>query len=129
MRLVGEELQCVGDEGLVVLEHTAVSGVGVDLQLGVGKSARHVGGVGAVDHEVVVAVGDEDGVGDDREVVGLALAGVSDGLDLGDARLVGDLLVAVMSAFLESAEVVRRRSFAFGGAGKEQEVPGVAESE
>ena len=95
MRLVGEELQCVGDEGLVVLEHAAVSGVGVDLQLGVGKSTRHVGGVGAVDHEVVVAVGDEDGLGDEREVVGLTLPGVPDGLDLGDAGLVGDLLVAV----------------------------------
>ena len=70
MQLVGEKLQCVGDEGLVVLEHASMSGVGVDLQLGVGKSARHVGGVGAVDHEVVVAVGDEDGLGDDERSSG-----------------------------------------------------------
>ena len=71
-RFVGEESQRVGDEFAMVLEHAAVPGVGVDLQLGVGQATCHVGRVAAVDHEVVVAVGDEDGLGDDREVVGFA---------------------------------------------------------
>ena len=115
--LVSEELQGVGHEGLVVLEDAAVPGVGVDLQLGVGESTCHVGGVAAVDHEVVVAVGDQDGLGDDGEVVGCALAGVSDGLDLGDAGLNRDLLVAVVGAFLEAVQVVRSRPVCLRGCG------------
>ena len=127
--MLGEELQCVGYEGSVVLEHSAVAGVGVDLQLGVGKSACHVGGVAAVDHEVVVAVGNEDGLGDDREVVGLAQAGVPDGFESGRCGPASRSFVAVVGSFLESVEVVRCGAFALGGAGEEQEVPGIAERE
>ena len=83
----------------------------------------------AVDHEVVVAVCDEDGLGDDRQVVGFALPGVPDGFELSDAGLHRDSLVTVVGALLEAVEVVRRGAFALGGAGEEQEVPRIAERE
>ena len=83
----------------------------------------------AVDHEVVVAICDEDGLGDDRQVVGLAQPGVPDGFELSDAGLHGDSFVTVLGAFLEAGEVVRRGAFALGGAGEEQEVPGIAEGD
>ena len=111
----------------MVLEHSAVSRVGVDLQSGVRQPACHVGRVAAVDHEVVVAVCDEDGLGDERQVVGLALAGVPDGFELSDTGLHRDSFVAVVGALLEAVEIVRRGAFALGGSGKEQEVPGIAE--
>ena len=93
MRSPIEELQRLGDELLVVLEDGAVAGVGIDGEARVGQAAGHVGGVGAGDHQVVVAVGDEHGLGDVRQIVGGVLAGGSDRLQLGAPGLQRDSLV------------------------------------
>ena len=92
--------------------------------MGIRQSTCHVGRVAAVDHEVVVAICDEDGVGDDRQVVGLASSGVADGLELSDAGLYGDSLVAGVGAFLEAVQVVGRGVFPSGVRGKNKKFLG-----
>lgn len=116
----GEEGQDVGHESLVMLEHATVAGVRVDLQGGVGQPAGHVGRVAAVDHQVVIAVGDQHWRGDGRQIVGPAQAGMSDSPDLGQSGLHRDLAVTIGRAFPEAAEVLLRGALALAGAGKKR---------
>lgn len=101
-----------------------MSGVWVDDQVGAGQSAGHVGGVTAVDHQVVVAVGHEDRLSDGRQIVGSGLAGVPDCPELGDAGLDRDPLIAVLSALLEAIQVVSCGPFAPGVRGKNRKFLG-----
>ena len=57
--LAVEEFDCGGDEYAVVLEDSAVAGVGVDDELGAGDATVHVLVEDRRHHAVVVAVGDE----------------------------------------------------------------------
>ena len=91
----GEERERPGDELLVVLEDAAVAGVGVDDQLRVRQALRQVDRVAGGDHPVALAVGDQRGLVDDRQVGGRLLAPAVDGLELGDVGPQRDPLVAV----------------------------------
>src|SRR5215207_2349751 len=73
-RVPSEELQGLLDEVLVELEDTAVARVGVDDEVTVRESSVEVDGVAGGHHPVVVAVHDEHGSVDGREVRGLLQA-------------------------------------------------------
>src|SRR4051794_40385672 len=115
-----EELEDRGDELTGGLEDPAVSGVGVDGEPGVGDAAGEVLGVAARDHDVVVAVGHEDRLGDLAEIVGRAQAGFANRLELGEPGLHRDPLVAIAGALLEAGHVLRRGALAGRVAVEEQ---------
>jgi hypothetical protein len=54
-----KELQRLGHEVRVVLEHPAVSGIGVDDEVAVRKTPRQIVRVGGWHHAVAIAVGDQ----------------------------------------------------------------------
>src|SRR5947208_16740059 len=86
-----EELDGDGGERVVELEDAAVPGVGVDRQLGALDAPMQVLGESRGHHPVVVAVGDEGGLGELRQVVGGAAAPRLDGVQLRPERLRLDL--------------------------------------
>src|SRR5439155_25686648 len=109
-----EELD--GDRGelVVELEDAAVSGVGVDGQLGALDAPVQVLGESRGHHPVVVAVGDESGLGELRQVVGRAAAPLLDRLQLRLERLHLDLGVTVGGALLEPVDERARGGLAGG---------------
>src|ERR687898_1183718 len=90
-----EELERDGDELVVELEDAAVTGVGVDDQLGVLDPAMEIVGEHGGDHPVVVAVGDQGRLGDLRQVGGGRAAPSLCFLLVGLERLYRDRLVAI----------------------------------
>src|SRR5207247_28792 len=78
--LLREELESLLDELLVVLEDSAVAGVRVDHQLVVRQTSGHVERVRRRQHPVVIAVREDHGLADEREVVRLLLAPAAAGL-------------------------------------------------
>ena len=100
-------------------------GVGVDRQLRIRQSPSQVLRVLARDHRVVVAICDEGGVGDHRQVVRSRLSASYDRCDLCKPGLDGNRLVAAVGSLGQTCEVVVRCTFSFRGAGKEEEVPWV----
>src|SRR5215211_4837311 len=82
-----EELDGGGGERVVELEDAAVAGVGVDDQLGALDAPVQVLGESRGHHPVVVAVGDEGGLGELRKVVRRAAAPLLDRLQLRPERL------------------------------------------
>ena len=112
-----------------MLKNATVPGIRIDRELGIRQTASHVGRMAAVDHEVTVAVRDENGLSNDREVVGRTQPRGSDGLQLGTPSLQGNGLVTILGAFLQPGEIVFRGALAIRSAGKEQEVPCVAQRE
>src|SRR5215207_1142170 len=69
-RSAAEELDGDGGELVVELEDAAVAGVGVDDQFGARDAAVQVVGEHRRHHAVVVAVGDQGGLGELRQVGG-----------------------------------------------------------
>src|SRR5437870_3405137 len=69
-RSVSEEVQNRRHKSSVVLKDATVPGIRIYGELRIRQTARHVGRMAAVDHNVVVAVRDENGLRNDREVVG-----------------------------------------------------------
>jgi hypothetical protein len=63
---VGEEVENRRHKGPVVLKDASVPGIRIDRQLGIRQTASHVGRMAAVDHQVTVAIGDENGLRNDR---------------------------------------------------------------
>src|SRR5512132_2513117 len=82
-----EELDGDGGELVVELEDAAVPGVGVDDQLGTLDAPVQVLGERRGHHPVVVAVGDEGGLGDLRQIVRRAASPPLDRLQLRLQRL------------------------------------------
>src|SRR5829696_8186998 len=80
---VSEELESPLDEVLVVLEHPAVPGVGIEDELAVWEASLEVDRVLGGHHLVALAVEDENRLVEDREVGGLLLTPAVDGLELG----------------------------------------------
>src|SRR5437899_10140863 len=93
--LLREELESLLDELLVELEDSAVAGVRVDHQLVVRQTAGHVEGVRRRQHPVVIAVREEHGMRDLREVVRLLLAPAAAGPELREVRADGGRPVTV----------------------------------
>src|SRR5947207_10250789 len=77
-----EELDGDGGELVVELEDAAVPGVGVDDQLGTLDAPVQVLRENRGHHPVVVAVGDEGGLGDLRQIVRRAASPLLDRLQL-----------------------------------------------
>ena len=72
IRSVSEKVQDRRHKSPVVLKDTTVPGIWIDREFGIRQTTSHVGRMAAVDHEVTVAVRDENGLSNDREVVGCA---------------------------------------------------------
>src|SRR5205809_3215966 len=96
-----EELESLLDELLVELEDSGVAGVRVDHQLVVRQTSGHVERVLRRQHPVVIAVREQHGVADEREVVRLLLAPAAAGLELRQVRADGGRRVTVDRALLE----------------------------
>src|SRR5687768_16479867 len=84
---VGEEVGGDGCKLVVILEDATVAGVGVDDQLAALDAAVKVFGEGRGHHAVVVAVGDQGGLGGPREVRGGGTGVLLDRLELCPERL------------------------------------------
>src|SRR6266498_3922491 len=117
-----EELDGDGGELVVELEDAAVSGVGVDDQLGALDAPVQVLGEIRRHHAVVVAVGDEGGLGDLRQIVRRAASPLLDRLQLRLERLQLDLGVTVDGALLEPVDERARGGLAGGVAVEEEEL-------
>src|SRR5215207_10808655 len=120
-----EELERPLDLVLVELEHAAVPRVGIDDELAVRESSVELGGVLGGHHPVALAVHDQHGLADAREVRGLLLTPSVDGLELGAKRAYGDGLVAVVRAFLPPGQELCRGSAPVPGPGEEEVLLGV----
>src|SRR5215211_7146120 len=123
--LLREELESLLDELLVELEDSAVAGVRVDHQLVVRQTSGHVEGVRRRQHPVVIAVREEHGMCDLREVVRRLLAPAAAGLELSEVRADGGRRVAVDRALLQSSQERLAFTLAVRGAGEEEELLGV----
>src|SRR5213593_3533496 len=99
-----EELDGDGGELVVELEDAAVSGVGVDDQLGALDAPVQVLGENRGHHPVVIAVGDEGGLGDLRQIVRRAASPPLDRLQLRPERLHLDRSVTVDGTLLEPVD-------------------------
>src|SRR5438552_10549951 len=122
--LLREELESLLDELLVVLEDSAVAGVRVDHQLVVRQTSGHVERVRRRQHPVVIAVREQHGMCDLREVVRLLLAPAAAGLELREVRANGGRRVAVDPALLESSQERLAFTLAVRGPGEEEELLG-----
>src|SRR5438034_2820366 len=117
-----EELDGDGGELVVELEDAAVAGVGVDDQLGSLDAPVQVLGESRGHHPVVVAVGDQGGLGELRQVVRRAAAPLLDRLQLRLQRLQLDRGVTVDRSLLEPVDERARGGLAGGVAVEEQEL-------
>ncbi len=81
------------------------------------------------DHQIVVAVRYEDGLGNASQVVGCRLATAHDCFELGDSCLHRNARVTIDCSFGESREIVIGGAFSLVGAWEEQEVSGVVTRE
>src|SRR5207247_6898772 len=117
-----EELDGDGDELVVELEDAAVPGVGVDDQLGALDAPVQVFRESRGHHPVVVAVGDEGGLGDLRQIVRRAASPPLDRLQLPLQRLHLDRRVTIDGALLEPVDERARGGLAGGVAVEEQEL-------
>src|SRR5918995_4153159 len=117
-----EELDGDGGELVVELEDAAVPGVRVDDELGALDAPVQVLGESRGHHPVVVAVGDEGGLGDLRQIVRRAAPPLLDRLQLRLERLQLDLGVTVDGALLEPVDERARGGLARGVAVEEQEL-------
>src|SRR5207247_9893732 len=117
-----EELDGDGGELVVELEDAAMPGVGVDDQLGALDAPVQVLGESRGHHPVVVAVGDEGGLGDLRQIVRRAASPPLDRLQLPLQRLHLDRRVTVDGALLEPVDERARGGLAGGVAVEEQEL-------
>src|SRR5215207_8962106 len=117
-----EELDDGGSELVVELEDAAVPGVGVDAQLRALYAPVQVRGESRGHHPVVVAVGDEGGLGDLRQIVRRAASPLLDRLQLSLERLHLDRGVTVDRALLEPVDERARGGLAGGVAVEEQEL-------
>src|SRR5439155_1301999 len=118
--LLREELKSLLDELLVELEDSGVAGVGLDHQLVVRETAGHVEGVRRRQHPVVIAVREEHGMCDLREVVRRLLAPAAAGLELREVRADGGRRVAVDRALLQSSQECLAFTLAVRGPGEER---------
>src|SRR6266536_1576813 len=117
-----EELDGDGGELVVELEDAAVPGVGVDDQLGTLDAPVQVLGERRGHHTVVVAVGDEGGLGDLRQIVRRTASPLLDRLQLRPERLQLDRSVTIKGALLEPVDERARGGLAGGVAVEEQEL-------
>src|SRR5215212_8934792 len=120
--LLREELESLLDELLVELEDSSVACVRVDHQLVVRQTSGHVEGVRRRQHPVVIAVREEHGLADERQVVRLLLAPAAAGLELREVRADGDRRVAVDRALLEPSQQRLALTLAVCGPGEEEEL-------
>src|SRR5437764_7323853 len=120
--LLREELEGRLDELLVELEDSGVAGVRVDHQLVVRDTAGHVEGVRRRQHPVVIAVREEHGMCDLREVVQLLLAPAAAGLELREVRAEGGRRVPLDRALLEPSQKRFALTLAVRGPGEEEEL-------
>src|SRR5438132_3284748 len=120
--LLREELESLLDELLVELEDSAVAGVRVDHQLVVRDTSGHVEGVRRRQHPVVIAVREEHGMCDLREVVQLLLAPAAAGLELREVRADGGRRVTVDRALLEPSQECLAFTLAVRSPGEEEEL-------
>ena len=107
--LVVKELNCSGNEFAVVLEDSAVSGVGVDDELGACDPAVHIFGEDRRDHAVVVAVGDQCRLGDPRQVGGCGASPPFDRLQLSLEGLDADVFRPCPRCVLSAVRRMRAR--------------------
>src|SRR5918994_576516 len=110
-----EELDDGGSELVVELEDAAVPGVGVDAQLRALDAPVQVLGESRRHHPVVVAVGDEGGLGDLRQIVRRAASPLLDRLQLRPERLHLYRGVTIDGAFLEPVDERARGGLDGGG--------------
>ena len=124
-----EEVERLLDELLVELEDAAVSGVGIDDQIGVRDSLGQIEGVLGGHHPVALAVRNEDWLADSRQVGWQLFAPTVDGLELGAVGAPRDGLVAVFGALLQPCQELLAGSSPVGGPGEEEELLGVLQGE
>src|SRR5438270_9509129 len=124
-----EELERLGDELLVELEDAPMACVGVNHQITVRQAPSEVDRVGRRHHAVALAVRNEHGLVNDREVDRLGLAPAVDGLELGPIGPERNRLVAVLGALLQSCQELLARSTPVGCPGEEQKLLRVLQRE
>src|SRR5438874_9210535 len=91
-----EELQNLVDKLIVVLEDAAVSGIGIEGELGIWQPSSQVDGITARHHPIVVTVCYEDRLSNARQVGRLLTAPGVDRLELSAERWEGDRLIAIV---------------------------------
>ena len=103
--------------------------VGVDHQITARQAPSEVDRVDRRHHPVALAVRDEHGLVNDREVDRLGLAPAVDGLELGAIGPERNRLVAVLGALLQACQELLAGSTPVGCPGEEQELLRVLQGE
>ena len=65
----GEEGECLGNEGLMMLENAAVARIFVDSDFRSRDAPRQIDRVGSRNHQIVLAVGDKRQLLDDSQIL------------------------------------------------------------
>src|SRR5436190_8768583 len=104
-----EELQNLVDKLIVVLEDAAVSGIGIEGELGIWQPSSQVDGVAARHHPIVVTVCDEDRLLNACQVGRFLPSPGVDGLELRAERYGGNRLIAIVRAFLQPLQELSSR--------------------
>ncbi len=119
------DIECLGHEVAVELEDGAMAGVGVDDQRAVGQATSKVVCVRRRHHAVGIAVGNEHGMLDDRQIRRLLQTPGAQRFQLGEQRAHGDLRVTVLCPFLQARQERLACLDAVRCPGEEQELLGV----
>jgi hypothetical protein len=124
-----EEFEGLRDELPVELEDAAVAGVGINHQLTVRHALSQVDRVLRRHHPVALAVRNEHGLANDREVGSMLQAPPVDGLELGAIGPEGYRLVPVLCALLQACQELLAGSTPIGSPGEEEELLRVLKGE
>src|SRR5438270_10255638 len=124
-----EELERLGNELLVELEDAPMACVGVNHQITVRQAPHEVDRVRRRHHPVALAVRNEHGLVNDREIDRLGLAPAVDGLELGAIGPERNRLVAVLGSLLQACQELLAGSTSVGCPGEEQELLRVLQRE